>query len=212
MAESLPALIARRQKERGASSLRALYSLAELGDGGISYETLRRLSNGEQRGSRDPRVPRDLAVILGVSERIVREALAMEPDYGMWELPPRAQGLDARERDTVERVIDAILEAKRRGGTNDTSSAAPEKIRDGRSAGASHDIGNAIPALQNGSPDTGAQQSNVTAADFGAPPGSDLRPAQDPRRTVSGERPMAANEGNAAKDRPNGLGRDMGER
>lgn len=135
MAESLPALIARRQKERGASSLRALYSLAELGDGGISYETLRRLSNGEQRGSRDPRVPRDLAVILGVSERIVREALAMEPDYGMWELPPRAQGLDARERDTVERVIDAILEAKRRGGTNDNRSAAPEKIDSGPDAG-----------------------------------------------------------------------------
>jgi len=102
MAESLPALIARRQKERGAPSLRALYSLAELSDGGIGYVTLRRLSNGEQRGSRDSRVPRDLAMILGVSERMVREALAMEPDHGMWELPPRAQGLDAREHDTVE--------------------------------------------------------------------------------------------------------------
>lgn len=66
MAESLPALIARRQKERGAPSLRALYSLAELSDGGIGYVTLRRLSNGEQRGSRDSRVPRDLAMILGV--------------------------------------------------------------------------------------------------------------------------------------------------
>ena len=51
--------------------------------------------------------------MLSVTEDVVREALAMPPTYGVWEIPPRAQALDPHERDVVMGVVDALLRAKR---------------------------------------------------------------------------------------------------
>ena len=128
MTESLPQLIRRRRKELNISNVSALYRRLPNDDvDRITYETVRKLANGEQRSTKDPRVPRDLAIILGVPETTVRRALHVAPDYGEWVLPPRAQGLNPKERDTVERVIDAILSAHREGETDAHTAEAQKK-------------------------------------------------------------------------------------
>lgn len=113
VAESLPELIARRMKDLSVTSLNALHRLLPPGDDRITYETLRLLNNGQQRGTRDERVFRDLALMLDVDTNTVRAAIGVEPDFGPFDLPPRAQGLDPQERSTVVGVMDAILRAKR---------------------------------------------------------------------------------------------------
>lgn len=128
MAESLPELIARRQGELGARSVLELYRRLPDGDDRITYETFRKLAIAEQRGSRDPRVPRDVALILDASESAVRAALDMEPNLGQWSLPARAQGLDQQERAVVEQVVDALLRAKRRGGSSASTDEPRKKI------------------------------------------------------------------------------------
>lgn len=127
VAKSLPELFAKRMGELGTKSVRELYQrLPDDGDC-VTYETVRKLYNGEQRGTRDERVPRDLALMLGVDENVVREAMSIPPTYGPWEIPPRAQSLDPDERDAVMGVIDALLRAKRTGGTERGGTHKAEK-------------------------------------------------------------------------------------
>lgn len=102
--------------EMGVKSIAELHRRLPEGEDRIAYETVRLLSNGDQRNTRDPRVPRDLALILDVAEDQVRAALKIEPNFGIFELPPRAQGLAPSERKVVLSVVDAIITAKR-GGT-----------------------------------------------------------------------------------------------
>lgn len=127
MSESLPDLIAKAMSRFGVQSVSALYRRLPKGDDRMTYETFRKLKTGEQRGSRDPRVVRDLQIILAESEATIRAALEIGPTYGPWELPPRAQGLNPQERKVVVEVIDTILLAKREGGTNVSTTAAKEK-------------------------------------------------------------------------------------
>lgn len=113
--ESLPQLFSRRMGDLKVSTVRQLYQRLPQGDGvdRVTYETVRKLHNGEQRGSRDQRVPRDLALMLEVSENEIRSAMKMPPTFGEFELPPRAQALDPQERVVVMAVVDALLRAKR---------------------------------------------------------------------------------------------------
>lgn len=127
MNQSIPELIAQRQGALGAKTLLALYRRLPAGDDRITYETLRNLANGRQRGTRDGRVIRDLAVMLDVQPDVVRKALRADPDFGEWELPPRAQALDPQERTAVVSVIDAILRAKRAGGGSSADTGEPRK-------------------------------------------------------------------------------------
>lgn len=122
--KSLPELISDRMADLGVESVRQLYNRLpnEPGVQRVTYETVRKLYNGEQRGTRDERVPRDLALMLEVSENEVRAALAMPPAYGQFDLPPRAQGLAPQERDVVMAVVDALLRARR--GTDAKKSGA----------------------------------------------------------------------------------------
>ena len=113
MSESLPQLIVRRMAELNAASMQALYRRLPDGDDRISYETLRNLANGTQRATRSPRIPRDLALMLEVTEAEVLDALGIGAESGPWELPPRASGLDQHERQVVIDLIDALLRAKR---------------------------------------------------------------------------------------------------
>ena len=62
MSESLPDLIATAMSRFGVQSVRALYRRLPDGADRMTYETFRKLSNGEQRGVRDPRVVRDLQI------------------------------------------------------------------------------------------------------------------------------------------------------
>lgn len=114
--ESLPQLIAERQAALQVTSLTQLYRRLPPGDDRITYETLRNLRNGTQRGVRDQRTLRDLALMLDVPEDRVRRALGVGPSWGPFELPPRASGLDPTERDVVLSVVDALLRAKRGEG------------------------------------------------------------------------------------------------
>ena len=125
--ESLPELIARRQRDLGAAKVAELYRRLPDGEDRITYETVRKLANGEQRSAREPRVFRDLALILSVDESVVRLAMGVEPSYGEFEMPPRAQGLDHHERDVVLGVMDALLRAKRQGGQHEARHAEAEK-------------------------------------------------------------------------------------
>ena len=128
MSESLPDLIATAMSRFGVQSVRALYRRLPDGADRMTYETFRKLSNGEQRGVRDPRVVRDLQIILEEPEPRIRAALNMGPTYGPWELPPRAQGLNPQERRVVVEVIDTILLAKRGGETDANPAEARKKI------------------------------------------------------------------------------------
>lgn len=128
--ESLPALIARRMNDLGARSVRDLYLRLPTDETDrISYETVRKLVNGEQRRVKGNRVLRDLALMLEVNENEVRVALGVPPTYGPWEIPPRVNGLDPTERDVVMGVIDALLRAKRTGGL-DAGQAEAQKSND----------------------------------------------------------------------------------
>lgn len=137
MAESLPELIARRMGEQGITSLLALHKRLPEGGDSITYETVRNLANGKQRGTRDERVIRDLATILAVNENEVRDAMGVERTYGPWEMPARAQGLDPTEREVVIGMVDALLRAKR-GGSNEGRQPKAEKSPDPASDGASN--------------------------------------------------------------------------
>ncbi|QXT62720.1 hypothetical protein [Tessaracoccus palaemonis] len=154
MTETVPELIARRMGELQITSLLALHR--RLPEGSISYETVRNLANGKQRGTRDERVIRDLATMLSVKEDVVRAALGAEPNYGPWELPERAQGLDQHERQVVVSMVDALLRAKRTGGSSDGRQPEAEKSDDGGS-GAAHDVGKAGAAFT----PSGGQPDNV---------------------------------------------------
>lgn len=118
-------------RELKARNLSALYRLLTPGDDRITYETLRLLYNGHQRGTRDVRVPRDLALMLKVSENEIRQAMRVEPNYGRFEIPDRAQGLAPDERKVVVSVIDAILTAKRGGQTWVPGTAGSEESKTG---------------------------------------------------------------------------------
>lgn len=118
MTESIPELIARRMAELQVTSLLALHRRLPQGHGSITYETVRNLANGKQRGTRDDRVIRDLASMLAVDENEVRDAMGIEHSFGEWEMPARAQGLDPHEREIVISVVDALLRAKRTGGSS----------------------------------------------------------------------------------------------
>ena len=125
--ESLPMLIARRMADLEVDSLSALHRRLPADDGRVTYETVRNLANGKQRTVREDRVLNALADMLDVEVNAVRAALQMEPDYGEWQLPDRAQGLDPQERQVVVSVIDALLRAKRTGGQKDAGDAEAEK-------------------------------------------------------------------------------------
>lgn len=127
MTESVPELIARRMGELQITSLLALHRRLTDPDS-ITYETVRNLANGKQRGTRDDRVIRDLAIMLAVDEATVREAVGADPTYGPWELPPRAQGLDPQEREVVISVVDALLRAKRAGGNDGRQPEAEKRM------------------------------------------------------------------------------------
>ena len=116
MAESLKALIARRMGELGLATVSDLARAVP--DGAVSGETIRNLASGKQRSIRESRVAEALAAALQVSANEVWTALGEPPELGRWEMPDRAQVLDAHERRAVEGVIEAILRAKRRGGSN----------------------------------------------------------------------------------------------
>ena len=130
--ESLQEMIRRVMREEGLDSVRALYRRLPDNKDRVTYETVRKLANGEQRGTRDPRVFRDLAIMLRVDENDVRTALNELPTYGDWELPPRAQSLNPDERATVMNVVDAILRAK--GAVEPAVSDRTVNLADGHAA------------------------------------------------------------------------------
>lgn len=127
VSESLPELINRRMGELGVRTLSALHRRLMPGGDRITYETLRLLHNGYQRNTRDPRVPRDIALMLDVGESDVRAALKIEPNFGPFELPARAQGLAPSERKVVVGVVNAIIAAKR-GGTGWPDAGGSEDV------------------------------------------------------------------------------------
>lgn len=132
MTESIPELFARRMAELSVPSLLALHRRLPEGADSITYETVRNLANGKQRGTRDDRVIRDLASMLAVDENDVRDAMGIEHSFGEWEMPARAQGLDSHEREIVISVVDALLRAKRTGGPSaDRQFKAPKSDDDG---------------------------------------------------------------------------------
>lgn len=126
--ESLPELFSRRLGELNIPNLKAAYDKLPDPDGEtrVSYETIRKLAIGRQRGTRDVRVLRAVALMLEISEREVREAMGVPPSYGPFELPARARELDPAERTIILNMVDALLRARHRPDTlsdNDSSAA-----------------------------------------------------------------------------------------
>lgn len=143
VSESLQDLIRRIMREQDIDCVRSLYRRLPDAHDRVTYETVRKLANGEQRGTRDTRVFRDLAIMLRVDENDVRAAMGVPPTYGEWQLPPRAQSLNLDERAAVMGVVDAILRAKR---VNAASSGAPvAHLRDDQSATAETDVEHELP-------------------------------------------------------------------
>lgn len=168
--ESLPQLIKRRQRElgdtSGDASLAQLYRRLPDGDDRITYETLRNLANGKQRGARGSRVPRDLAIILGVPESDIRESMGVPASHGPWELPQQAEMLDPEERGVVLGVVNALIRAKSgavgsKGGQLDDQQSEAEKITKREQGGASL-TSLANPYLQ----DQAAQSGRQSRAEF----------------------------------------------
>lgn len=144
--ESLPDLIGRRMKELGASSIRALH--ARLPDDGdrISSETVRLLKNGQQKDAGD-RTIRDLALMLGVSENEVRQALDLPPTYGPWQIPERANVLTPRERTVVMSVIDALVSARTEEKQWASGNASSEDVDQSGAPEAMEDSGASVTQL-----------------------------------------------------------------
>lgn len=127
---SIPELVAMRQAQLHIKTVRGLYSRIPSGRDLVSYETFRKLANGEQRGAKDEKTIQTLALALGISERQVERALKIPPSYGHFGLPDRAQRLDPRERGVVLDVIDTILRAKGKGAASDDRKSEAQKTPD----------------------------------------------------------------------------------
>lgn len=121
---ALQRLIAKRQRDLNAQSLIAMYRAANLPEGAITYETLRRISTGQQRSIRGDRTYEDLSAILRVGIDDVKSAEAGYTPVGGWE---RYERLSIEEKKAVEGVMDAILAARTAGGSSDDRQSEAEK-------------------------------------------------------------------------------------
>lgn len=136
VSESLRDLMDRRMRELQASSLLALYRRAfSAGGDHVTYETIRKLYNGEQLTTRDQAIT-DLADLIEVEEATIREAMQVPPTFGPWKLPEQALTLTQRERQVVDSVIKALIDAKRTGGSSDGRRPEAEKSGEPGEAGA----------------------------------------------------------------------------
>ena len=138
---SLADLIARRKRDLGYSSLRAMYRAASLPNrGALTYESFRRLAKGETAATRREYTVHDLALICRVSEDEVRSAEAGYTPPGGWQKYDR---LTVSEKKAVEGVMDAILAARDQevsnAGRSPKDQKSSEQQEPGRQEGGSDD-------------------------------------------------------------------------
>lgn len=108
----LRSLVERRLRELGdRTGPMSVRAAADRSRGQVSYETLRLIAVGQHSGKISPQVAEGLSLALDVPVSSIYQAAGRPRPQGRFDLPERADALNARERKAVLSVIDAILAA-----------------------------------------------------------------------------------------------------
>lgn len=112
----LQLLVLRRLNELGDSTgPMAARAAADRSRGAVSYETLRRIGNGTHSGRISDRTAEGIALALDVPVAQVYAAAAIPRPQSRWLWPERFDRLDTAQRQLVEEVAGALLEAYEKG-------------------------------------------------------------------------------------------------
>lgn len=114
--ESLQDLVLRRLSELGDQEgpMSAKAAAARSRDR-ISYETLRLIARGKHGGRIGDRIAEGLSLALDVPISEVYRAAGAPRPQSRWDWPQRFERLDAGQRQLVEEIASALLEAYDRG-------------------------------------------------------------------------------------------------